>query len=113
MLEVEADLLNARNGLAEGQVQHQRAVLEQELIQGTLRESRGLEKSQPELESWLTVMLSEGRLDRPLYQRMVREALGVYAPAEGTSPAPGDAPGAVTPGNLPLPSLEPSTQSSP
>ena len=113
VLEVEADLLNARNALAEAQVLHQRAALEQEFVQGTLLASRGLEKSQPELESWLTVMLSEGRLDRPLYQRMVREALGVYAPAEGTSPAPGDAPGAFTPGSSEAVPIRTSTQPSP
>lgn len=93
VLEAEADLIDARNALADAQVQHQRARLEQQLLQGTLLQTRGLEKSRDELESWMTVLLSDGRLDRQVYQHLLRDALRGY-PTTTPEPASREDPGA-------------------
>ncbi len=50
VLEVEEDLFEAKNALAEAKVQYQRAMIEQELVQGSLLRSRNVELTQQQLQ---------------------------------------------------------------
>lgn len=62
VLEVEADLLDARQSLAQALVQFQRALLQCQMVGGTLLQTRGLELSREELKRKTLAMLNERQL---------------------------------------------------
>ena len=57
VLEVEADLLEARNALAEAKVLYQQALLELELIRGSILQSRDLEVDRRDLKARTEALL--------------------------------------------------------
>lgn len=59
VLEVEAELFEARQSLAEAQVQYQRALLELQLAEGTILKKRNLEITRNELRQRMIAMVKE------------------------------------------------------
>src|SRR6185369_9574116 len=62
VLEVDADLFEAKNALLDAQVQFRRSLLELELIEGTLLRTRNIDLTQPELESKTALLLRKGQI---------------------------------------------------
>jgi outer membrane protein TolC len=73
VLEVDADLFEAKNSMLEAQVQFRRALLELELIEGTLLKTRNLDLTQRELESKTALLLRKGEITDEEYADFVRE----------------------------------------
>jgi polyhydroxyalkanoate synthesis regulator phasin len=78
VLEVEANLLEANNSLADAKVQYQRALLELDLVQGSLLRSRNLELTQRELEARTSQLVKRGKLSDEEYQRFVKDVQDAY-----------------------------------
>jgi outer membrane protein TolC len=72
VLEIEADLFEARTSLAEAMVQYQRAVLELELVQGAVLRKRKLEFTQAELGRRTVNLLAANGLTDEGYRDFVR-----------------------------------------
>ena len=73
VLEVDADLFEAKNALLDAQVQFRRALLELELIEGTLLKSRNLDLSQRELESKTALLVRKGKITDQQYADFIRQ----------------------------------------
>ena len=73
VLETEADLFEARNSLVEAQVQYRRALLELELLEGTLLKSRNLDLTKRELESKTSLLLRHGAISDEQYDDFIQE----------------------------------------
>ena len=78
VLEVEADLFEARSALAEAMVLYQRALLELELIQGAVLKSRNLELTQDELEAKTALLIRRGDITDERYERFLADVRSAY-----------------------------------
>jgi len=65
VLEVDASLFEAKNAVVEAQVQHERAKLELELVQGTVLRARNLDLPQNEIKQRTTSLLKQVGLRPP------------------------------------------------
>lgn len=73
VLEVDAVLFEARNSLLEAQVQFRRALLELELIEGSLLRRRNLDLSKRELQSKTALLVRKGNITEEDYAAFIRE----------------------------------------
>jgi len=73
VLEVDADLFEARNSLLDAQVQFRRSLLELELIEGTLLRSRNIDLTQRELESRTAQLAHHGQISDAEYADFIRQ----------------------------------------
>jgi len=73
VLDIEADLFEARNSVVDALVQYQRASLEFDLVQGVVLKKRNLELTQKELEAQTTQLLQNGRLTDQQFASVIRE----------------------------------------
>lgn len=71
VLEVEADLANARIALAEAVVRYQRALIELELVDGSLLRNRDLEISREQLEEATARLAQRGGITYAAYRRFL------------------------------------------
>src|SRR6185436_16116099 len=72
VLDIEADLFEARNSVVDALVQYQRAVLEFDLVQGVILKKRNLELTQKELEAQTSKLVRNGRLTDEQYASVIR-----------------------------------------
>ena len=73
VLDIEADLFEARNSVVDALVQYQRALLEFDLVQGVILKKRDLELTQKELEAQTSRLLQNGRFTDQQYANVIRE----------------------------------------
>ena len=73
VLDIEADLFEARNSVVDALVQYQRALLEFDLVQGIILKQRDLELTQKELEMQTARLLQNGRFTDQQYASVIRE----------------------------------------
>ncbi len=73
VLEAEADLLQAKQGVVEAQVQYRRALLEAELAEGAVLKNRNLEFTQEELQTRTRRLASGARLNTAEYGAFQQE----------------------------------------
>lgn len=73
VLEVDAAVFEAKNAVVEAQVQYERALLELELVQGSLLQSRNLDLSQKEVRDRTTTLLRAHGISEEQYQRFAQE----------------------------------------
>jgi outer membrane protein TolC len=73
VLEVDAAVFESRNAVVEAQVQYERALLELELVQGSLLQSRNLDLSQKEVRDRTTTLLKQHGISEEQYQRFANE----------------------------------------
>src|SRR6266496_2204128 len=73
VLDIEADLFEARNSVVDALVQYQRALLEFDLVQGIILKKRDLELTQKELEAQTTRLLQNGRFTDQQYASVIRD----------------------------------------
>jgi DNA-directed RNA polymerase subunit omega len=73
VLEVDAELFEARNSLLDAQVQFRRALLELELIEGTLLKSRNIDLTQRELEMQTAMLVHRGHITDQEYANFIRQ----------------------------------------
>jgi len=85
VLDIEADLFEARNSMTEALVLYQRAVLELELVQGVLLKTRSLELTQKELENRTTRFLVKGQVNDEQIATVIKEIQQDYATKLGTN----------------------------
>lgn len=85
VLDIEADLFEARNSMTEALVLYQRAVLELELVQGVLLKTRSLELTQKELENRTTRLLVKGQVNDEQIATVIKEIQQDYATKLGTN----------------------------
>jgi outer membrane protein TolC len=78
VLEVEADLLEARNAVVDAKVQFERALIELELIQGSVLKSRHLEVNQKDLETATALVVRNGRLTDDQYEKFLKAVRWEY-----------------------------------
>jgi len=78
VLEVDADLFEAKNSLLDAQVQFRRALLELELIEGTLLKTRNLDLTQRELESKTAMLVRKGTITDQQYADFIRQLQWQY-----------------------------------
>ncbi len=78
VLEVEAALLEAKTSLAEAKVKYKRALLELELMQGSLLRSLHLELTQRDLEQRTSQLLKRGEVTDQQYQHFLKEVQAAY-----------------------------------
>ena len=78
LLDIEANLLDSRNSAAIARVQYQRAVLELELIQGSILRKHHFDLSQAELQDLTAELARQGRLTDAQYQDFVRRVIWAY-----------------------------------
>ncbi len=71
VLEVEADLLEAKNNVVDALVQYRRALLEKELVEGSLLKNRHLDLTQHDLEFRLDPITRKGELSEADYRQFV------------------------------------------
>ena len=83
VLEVDADLFEAKNALLDAQVQLRRALLELELMEGTLLRKRNLDLTQKELESQTGLLGRKGRISEEEYWNFIRQLQWQYAQKTG------------------------------
>ena len=91
VLEVEADLFEAKNAQADALVQLQRAILETDLIRGSILKGRNLDLTQKELEVKTASLLTNARITDSQYERLLKEQADE---AQAKTPSP---PGPVPP----------------
>jgi len=87
VLEVEADLFEAKSALTEAMVLYQRALLELELIQGAVLKVRNLELTQRELEERTAQFVRRGELPDEQYRRVLAEVRAAYDGKSSMVPA--------------------------
>src|SRR4051812_26182004 len=73
VLEVDADLFEAKNSLLDAQVQFRRSLLELELIEGTLLKTRNIDLTQRELESQTARLVRRGQITDDEYSEFIRQ----------------------------------------
>lgn len=73
VLEVDAAVFEAKNAVVEAQVQYERALLELELVQGSLLQSRNLDLTQKEVRDRTTALLRAHGISEDQYQRFAQE----------------------------------------
>jgi outer membrane protein len=73
VLEVDAELFEARNSLLDAEVQFRRALLELELIEGTLLKSRNIDLTQRELETQTSLLVRRGDITEREYAEFIRQ----------------------------------------
>jgi outer membrane protein len=73
VLEVDAELFEARNSLLDAEVQFRRALLELELIEGTLLKSRNIDLTQRELETQTALLVRRGDITDREYAEFIRQ----------------------------------------
>ena len=78
VLETEADLFDARNAVVEAMVNHRRALLEWELIQGSVLDARQMEVSQDQLMARTSSLVRKGEIRAEDYSRFVRQVEWEY-----------------------------------
>ena len=78
ILDIEADLLEARNSAAQMRVQYQRAVLELELIKGSLLKKYHFDLTQRELQTLTAQLARHGELSDEEYQDFIRDVRETY-----------------------------------
>lgn len=94
VLEVDAAVFESKNAVVEAQVQYERALLELELVQGSLLQSRNLDLSQKEVRDRTTTLLKQHGISEEQYQRFAQELQQRYEkrpssqPPQPTSPKP-------------------------
>jgi hypothetical protein len=81
LLEIEGDLLEAKNSLAESLVHHQVAFLELEVILGTLLHDHNIEITQESLQAVTRQFVASGRLTAEQYQRALTRVQRLYQDA--------------------------------
>jgi len=103
VLEVEAELLDARTSLAEAKVRYKRALMELDLVQGSLLNTLQIDLTQRELEQRTAQMARHGSITDAQYAHFLREvqlayrarqAMGGSATGSGLNPR---APSAIRP----------------
>ena len=85
VLEVEADLFEAKNSLADALVQYQRALLETDLIRGSVLKARNLDLTQKELELRTASLLANAQITDSQHERLMKEQ---EADAQAKTPSP-------------------------
>ncbi len=94
VLEVDAAVFESKNAVVEAQVQYERALLELELVQGSLLNSRNLDLSQKEVRDRTTTLLKQHGISEEQYLRFAEELQQRYdkrpssQPSQPTSPKP-------------------------
>ncbi len=78
VLEIEADLFEARNSQLEGKISFERALLELELVQGALLKNRHLDLSQRELQDKTCELISQRKLKDENYATFIKELQSRY-----------------------------------
>jgi outer membrane protein TolC len=78
VLEVEADLFDAKNSLAESLVRYELAFIELEVMQGALLQDHHIEITQQSLQSATRQFVSGGRLTEEAYQRALTKVHRLY-----------------------------------
>lgn len=78
ILDIEEDLLEARNAAAEAKVQYQRAVLELQLIEGSVLKNYGFDFTQSELRSLTDNLARHGDLSDEAYAAFVQNVRESY-----------------------------------
>lgn len=89
VLETEAEAFEARNSLVQALVNYRRAVLELELIQGTILKYRNLDLSLTELESRTSLLAAGGDLTEERYAQFIRYLQWAYRQSSGERPQDG------------------------
>jgi outer membrane protein TolC len=94
VFEIEAELFEARNAEIESLVNYQRALLELELVEGSILKRRKVELSQKELRTKTAEFMSGKRANGSGYPRMAKalEAESGKAPTRPIAPPPIDSP---------------------
>lgn len=91
VLEVDAAVFEAKNSVVEAQVQYERALLELELVQGSLLNSRNLDLSQKEVRDRTSALLKQHGISEEQYQRFAQELQQRYdkrPPNQSPQPTP-------------------------
>jgi hypothetical protein len=91
VLEIEADLFEAKNSQVEAVVNCQRALLELEFMEGCILRRRQIEMSQTELQTRTAALIRRRRLDGEQYQRFIKELQAAYE-TKRLAPLPADTP---------------------
>lgn len=86
VLEVDAAVFEAKNSVVEAQVQYERALLELELVQGSLLQSRNLDLTQKEVRDRTSTLLKQHGISEEQYQRFAQDLQQRYE-KRSTSPA--------------------------
>jgi hypothetical protein len=73
VLEVEADLFQAKNAVLEAKVLYQRSLLELSLIEGSVLKARRADLTQRELESKTSLLVQNGQVTEEQYRRFMAE----------------------------------------
>lgn len=79
ILDIEADLLEAKNSAAQAQVKFQRALLELELIQGTILQKHHLDLTQGELQELTAQLARRGNISDAEYENFISQVQFAYA----------------------------------
>ncbi|MBK7998795.1 MAG: TolC family protein [Verrucomicrobia bacterium] len=90
VLEVDAAVFESKNAVVEAQVQYERALLELELVQGSLLQSRNLDLTQKEVRDRTTALLRAHGISEEQYQRFAQELQQRYEkrPTPNAKPPP-------------------------
>ncbi|MGA2657228.1 MAG: TolC family protein [Verrucomicrobiota bacterium] len=91
VLEIEADLFEAKNSQVEAVVNCQRALLELEFMEGCILRRRQIEMSQTELQTRTAALIRRRGLDGEQYQRFIKEMQAAYE-TKRLAPLPADTP---------------------
>ena len=86
VLEAEADLFEARNGVAEALVQHERARLEMVLVEGALLQARNLEWTQQELQERTGDAFRRAGGSEDRFNELLNELKTRYEPQHSITP---------------------------
>ena len=78
LLDIEANLLDSRNSAAIARVQYQRAVLELELIQGSILKKHHFDLSQGELQTLTAELARQGQVTDEQYQDFIQKVQRAY-----------------------------------
>lgn len=82
ILDIEADVLESRNSATEARVHYQRAVLELEMIEGSLLKEHHFDLSQRELQLFTADLARQNQLDGKEYDDFVRNLKWAYEAKE-------------------------------
>jgi len=91
VLDIEADLFEAKNSLLEATIQYRRAILELELVEGSVLKRRRLDLDRSSLEKTTARFVRKGTLTKAQYDRFLREMRRHYE-LRGGFPLPASSP---------------------
>lgn len=88
VLEIEADLFEARSALVEALVNYERSVLEMEFLEGSILKNRKIELSQKQLQEKTAELVSRQKLRQDQYSKFIKEVRTAYENQRKSASAP-------------------------